>query len=480
MPQREYVDFNLLLARSPDDTLACRVSVLPSPAVGEWLEPVDVPREQAPQSSVLDQLQAKTITPRGLVALGRQMAACLLPEGPVRDLYRAARARAGYEGGLRLRLIISDPLLRTWPWEYTYLDPPGAAKDTLDGFLALDPRVSFIRHEPLALPHAQVQRQAGDLTELHMLAAAAQPVGSLPLGLEREIGNLTTALDSFEVEGVRLVLDPVMMNPTPNELEARLRAPGSVALFHFSGHGMLGAPMPDPLNRGGRIQPGFLILVRDAVSLREAPVEAADLARWLLRAGVRLVFLNACQSAERQTAYPWAGVAGALVAHEVPAVIGMQAPVETFAAVSFASAFYGALFSGLSLDEAVSVGRLAMLRPLDQPYFAEWGVPVLYSRLADGVLFPERAGPPTPTALVFRKAVDFQAAVIERGGSLVGLDVQRLASGVKVTASLQNVEGSATVADIRSVDVDANLDIQTTIGHVAAGGTVTILKTDVL
>jgi hypothetical protein len=76
--------------------------------------------------------------------------------------------------------------------------------------------------------------------------------------------------------------------------------------------------------------------------------------------------------------------------------------------------------------------------------------------------------------------VDFQAAVIERGGSLVGLDVQRLASGVKVTASLQNVEGSATVADIRSVDVDANLDIQTTIGHVAAGGTVTILKTDVL
>ena len=480
MPQRLYTDFILHLSRPADASQACQVSVLPSPLVGELLEPIGVPREAAPPAALLEDLPAKTITQRDLVKLGKQLADCLLPEGTVRDLFRTAQTGAGYDGGVRLRLLISDPALTAWPWEYAYLNPPGATKDGLDGFLALDPRISFVRHEPLPLPHARITATAQGLTGLQMLSASAQPAGSMPLRLEHEAELLHQALDGFEVDGLRLKLEPELIDATPDALESSLRASGSIYLFHFSGHGVLDAPVSDPFNRGGRVRRGYLLLEADAQSKREVRVEAADLARWLLRAGVRLAFLNACQSGERQAEYPWAGMAGALVSHGVPAVIAMQQPVEDVASVAFGRGFYGALFSGLSLDEAVSVGRLAMMRPPEQPYFAEWGVPVLYSRLENGMLFPERVAAQGATAQTFRKVVDLQVAEIQQGGSLVGIDVGRLASGVKVSARLSSVQGSATLADIRTVDVDANLDVQAVIGTIGPGGSVTGLKVDEL
>lgn len=480
MPQRLYTDFILHLSRPADSSQACQVSVLPSPRVGELLEPVSVPREAAPSIALLDDLPAKTITQRDLVKLGKQLTDCLMPEGTMRNLFRAVQTSAGYDGGVRLRLLISDPALRVWPWEYAYLNPVGATKDGLDGFLALDPRISFVRHEPLPLPHARITPGGPGLTSLQMLAATAQPVGSLPLRLDHEMDLLHESLDGFEVDGLRLELEPELKDTTPDQLERSLRDPGSVYLFHYSGHGVLDAPESDPFNRGGRVRRGYLLLVADAQSKREVRVEAGELARWLVRAGVRLAFLNACQSGERQAEYPWAGVAGAMVSHGVPAVIAMQQPVEDLASVAFGRGFYGALFSGLTLDEAVSVGRLAMLRPPEHPYFAEWGVPVLYSRLENGALFPERAGLQTASALAFKKVVDLQVAEISQGGSLVGIDVGRLASGVKVSARLNSVQGSATLADIRTVDVDANLDIQAVIGTIGPGGTVTGLKVDEL
>jgi hypothetical protein len=458
----------------------CQVSVLPSAAVGESSQPSAVLRSAMPAADLLEDLKAKRIRPRDLVAFGRQIAGCLLPEGEVRDLFRAARERAGYDGGVRLRLVIGAPELRAWPWEYAYLDRPGVTQAGLDGFLALDPRISFVRHDPLPLAHTQIQPAAGGLQEVRMLAATAQPDGYLPLRVDREIDLLRQALENFAVDGLQLKLDAPMLHATPWQLEANLRAAASIYLFHFSGHGMIGEGARDLINHGGRIQAGLLLLEADAQTHAEARLEAADLARWLLRAGVRLAFLNACQSGERQAEYPWAGVAGALVAQGVPAVVAMQQPVEDSAAVAFSQAFYGALFGGLSLDEALSVGRLAVVRPLDHPCFAEWGVPVLYTRLKDGRLFPEREAAPALTGQLFRKTVELQVAMIERGGCLVGVDVERLASGVKISARLQNVEGSATLADIRKVEVDAALNINAAIEKIGPGAKVIGLKTDVL
>lgn len=480
MAQRAFIDFFLQLSAPGGPDEFCRAEVLPSPAVGESTAPAVVPAAAGPSADWLDDLKNKRLLPRDLAAFGRQLAGCLLPEGEVRGLFRAARERAGYDGGVRLRLVIHEPGLRGWPWEFAYLERAGIAQTSLEGFLALDPRISFVRHDPLPLAHPRIQPVEGGLATLRMLVAAAQPASQPPLRLEREIALLRQALGGFEMDGLKLSLDPLLMHATPGGLEANLRATQSIYLFHYSGHGMSGPAVSDAFNKGGKVRTGMLLLESEGGGQGEARLEAGELARWLLRAGVRLAFLNACQSGERQAEYPWAGVAGALVAQGVPAVVAMQHPVEDSTAVAFSQAFYSALFSGLSLDEAFSIGRLAMVRPLDQPFFAEWGVPVLYTRLENGRLFPEREAAQAPTAQVFRKTVELQVASIEKGGSLVGVDVQRLASGVKVSARLANVEGSATLADIRTVDVDANLNINAEIERIGPGGQVTGLKTDVL
>src|SRR5690606_33002039 len=104
---------------------------------------------------------------------------------------------------------------------------------------------------------------------------------------------------------------------------------------------------------------------------------AADLALKLQAAGVRLVILGACESSRQHGRTPWTGVAPALVARGVGAVIAMQYEVLDDMAILFSQGFYRALAAGLTVDEAVSVGRLAVLEKSSEKG-VEWGVPTLY------------------------------------------------------------------------------------------------------
>jgi hypothetical protein len=51
---------------------------------------------------------------------------------------------------LRLRLRLDDALADI-PWEYAFISRT-RGEQTADGFLALDPRISIVRHEALAVP----------------------------------------------------------------------------------------------------------------------------------------------------------------------------------------------------------------------------------------------------------------------------------------------------------------------------------------
>lgn len=91
-----------------------------------------------------------------MVALGKKLANCLLPEGIIRERFRAAYDRAGIDGGVRLRLIISDYALKAWPWEYAFFNFLGGSESRcMLGFLALNPRISLVHHEPLPYPHPE-------------------------------------------------------------------------------------------------------------------------------------------------------------------------------------------------------------------------------------------------------------------------------------------------------------------------------------
>jgi hypothetical protein len=77
-------------------------------------------------------------------------------------------------------------------------------------------------------------------------------------------------------------------------------------------------------------------------------------------------------------------VARTLVRKELPAVIAMQAPISDGAARTFAYEFYGALADDYPVDAALSEARKAIYRQGNE---LEWGIPVLFMRSADGMLW---------------------------------------------------------------------------------------------
>jgi hypothetical protein len=105
--------------------------------------------------------------------------------------------------------------------------------------------------------------------------------------------------------------------------------------------------------------------------------------------GVRLAVLGACDTGRRDDHNVWGGVAAALVERGVPAVVAMQFTIGDRRAASFASAVYRGLVAGLTVDEAVALGRTA-IRTVStgaQSDVRDWVVPVLYLRDHGGRVF---------------------------------------------------------------------------------------------
>lgn len=445
MTQRTYIDFKLYLTHAPDSQGACQVALLPTPEVGETIAPLTIPAAEAAPADLLPLLASGDITHRALATLGKKLANCLLPEGTIRERFRYAYDRVGAAGGVRLRLIIADHALKQWPWEYVYLNLLGGA-DSMRGFLALDPRISIVRHEPLPFPHPAPATAAAALTDLRMVLAAASPKGQPKLRVDKEVALIQAALKDFAVEGVRLKVDPVLMDVTPPELEQALRQAAPAFIFHFAGHGDT-VSASDWFNQGALKDEGYLYLVADKARQSPARVDADDVARLLQQAGVRLAVLGACKSGRRDSRYPWDGVAGALAAREIPAIIAMQYAIEDSMATAFSQALYSGLSSRLVLDEAMYLGRAAMLRQTsadpEGKVNTEWGVPVLYSRLPDGALLPPAGPQETESARQLRAVIQQNVETIASTGQVVGVEIGNITGGsVSVKQKVGTVSGT--------------------------------------
>ncbi len=451
---RQYMDFNLYLTRSPDGKSVCQVALLPTPEVGETITPISVPLQESPPSDAMLLLVAKQGTFGSMVVLGKKLANCLLPEGVIRERFRAAYDRAGIDGGVRLRLIIADHVLKTWPWEYAYLDFLGGPESkSMLGFLALNPRISIVRHEPIPHPHPTQEKTTKDVTDIRMVFASALPKKQPKLRLDKDLAVIRESLKDFNVEGVRFTLGPVLTNATPDELAQKL--PKGTHIFHFAGHGI---PGPEGSTAGPHDE-AALLLVADKKSRAEARLHASDLAAIVQDAGVRLVVLGACYSGERQERASWDGLASALAAREIPAIVAMQYEVIDVSAKAFSRAFYSALAIGLSLDEAMSAARRAMLREtstnpdLEHNVDVEWGVPVLYSRLPDGQLFPERMQRAGRAAEQFRKIIR-QTVTDTLEGKMTGIKVTKLKGSLDVRQGAGIVGRGGKMVGIKSKETE--------------------------
>lgn len=372
-----YHEFELEVDGTQDDPIIS-VEVLRAPS-GEGV------REEGQLPDDLDrrlgQLERRRFGVSEIIDLGAALGEALFPL-PVLRMFERSRDRLDPGEGLRVRLRIPLPLAAI-PWEYAYLPVAGGERD-VTGFLALDPRISLVRHEALPLPG----EWNGEPRERRLLVAMASPKAGAfeSLNLSRERANLEEAL--ADVEGLQAeYLESASLQTLG---EALLEG---ADIFHFAGHGVfattgIGADLESVTGEGA-------IVLEDEEG--EAVLMAADqLAVNLRGRGVQLVFLGACQTGRRDGQNVWSGVVAALMEAGVPAVVAMQDKIEDENAISFSRNFYKALAAGLPLDHAVTVARMAIFNRVhpqrDQPssrgLWRDWGTPVLYLRARERFTLP--------------------------------------------------------------------------------------------
>jgi len=139
----------------------------------------------------------------------------------------------------------------------------------------------------------------------------------------------------------------------------------------------------------------------------------------------------------------------------------MQYEVLDHYAIAFSEIFYAALAAGLSVDEAVAAGRLAMLGQdasnqrkreavpelsdsnyvsNENPANVQWGVPVLYMRSADSIIFPRKI---SAVAEQIRRVIQQNIGSIQDGSSFTGLKVKRAKGSFEFVLNIEEIKGGS-------------------------------------
>jgi hypothetical protein len=202
---------------------------------------------------------------------------------------------------------------------------------------------------------------------LRLLLVSAEPSGQDPIDVETERLQIVQAMDHLQHVG-KVEIES-LEHATVRGLQMMLRRPFHV--LHYIGHGVYDE----------RTHSGMLVLEDDRGC--EHPISAAQLQYLLRDTTVRLTVLNACMTTHGATGRT---IAGELMRAGLSATLAMQFAVSEHSATIFAGEFYRTLADGWPVDAAVAEGRKAVMFATDLNEM-DWGIPVLFMRTQDGVLF---------------------------------------------------------------------------------------------
>lgn len=294
----------------------------------------------------------------------------------VRDLYHQGRGYAGRDAdaGLRIRLLFdpSDRRLRPLidlPWEL--LREPGDANN----LPALDSRRPIVRVIDATEP--SLRPSPGKLERV--LLVLASPEDDDPLDLQRE-------LDAVKQTLARLAIRPVVVKHATRDALYDAIADGKPQIVHFMGHSDV-----DPDSGEG-------VLLLESPAQGEDRLTGSELARFFVDgAAPRLVILNSCLSgAQGHAEEPFAGIAFALAATGLPAVIAMQSEVLDESAIRFTERLYRHLASDHTIEAAVADARRAL--SISRLGTLDWAAPVLFTRHTPvAAATPEQSEQDTPS-----------------------------------------------------------------------------------
>ncbi len=385
------------------------------------------------QGGLLGRVDFAELGKDDLYTLGKLLADLALPEGVVRQLFDKSLVAATSQGlGLRLRLIIEEPELAQLPWEYMCL-PQASGEPRPSDFLALRREVSIVRTDTVeSAPRPLPDRRP------RIVGVLSRPIDQEKLDVTQDRAALDTAVQAAnKAAGEELVSVTWVEKPaTRAALEAALQDGADV--FQFSGHASF--------DLGDE---GHLLL--ESANRRGDRYAAGDAAQLLRNAGVRLVVLSACEAGRRNGQVMWSGVAPALTREQVPAVIGNQFDILDSSAILLADRIYPRLFLGYTIDEALFWARQAIYQQgsAEPESNRDWGVPVLYLRDADGVLFPlpEKAAEQAEAQAPFLRV----ARVLDRvAGEAIEAEIDSFTRGhVEIETHIGVVEKGAKAIGVK-------------------------------
>ncbi len=323
-----------------------------------------------------------------LLSFGDDLFQTLLP-GKARRLYDGARAS---QGSRRLNIVFTSAI--SWiadkPWEFAY----DASRRT---FLATE-EANFVRNVGTAVPADSISRQTQGL---QILVAVAQPLNLPHLSYAEEIAVIREGFKPLI--DARLATVDVLLNATPRRLHERLLYRSEpYDVLHFIGHGEFSDGAQHNVD-DLETDHSFGYLVFETSTGQRQLVDSATVRLLIARRDIRLVFLNACETGKGGRIDFNRGVAPALVAGGVPAVVANQYSVLDSSATAFSQQFYHALARGYSLGDAAREARVALNYAMGSDVI-DWAVPVIFSRdPSESLCVPlpkdrEVTAPPAPPA----------------------------------------------------------------------------------
>lgn len=457
----EYRDIELLVTGVQTVKEGGRKRVLfhvrvPRSPAGELVKGVPSEYDAGEMREYLSGWEHRVLDWPDVIQLGHWLGTVLFP-GPVRDLLvRSLELVKANKKGLRVRLLL-EGALHNVPWEYALLNR-GGGEATVADFLGLMPNVSIVRHQAALLPNWETK--AG--LPARIIVALASPTGYASLNLDEERRVIEQALRGNPRVEATFVAEATTETLFSNVTRAHL--------FHFAGHGDFERRMGA---QPGTVEGEGMIVLDDGYG-DPAPLSAGQLALQLRRAGVRAAVLGACQSGRRDDVNVWSSVATALLKAELGAVVGMQYTIRDDSAIVFSREFYQTLLVGLPIDEAVTNGRLAIARQ----DVRGWGVPVLYLRAPDGIVFPEYTDDLTLEEVRDQLRVTARQRIKELRGNAVAVEVKKMTRGtLNATQEIGTVANGGKAIGVRierlgggTVEADQKVD------KVESDGSVTGIK----
>ncbi|NOK60297.1 MAG: CHAT domain-containing protein [Chloroflexi bacterium AL-W] len=402
-----YHDFEISIQPPNGDVFPYFIQAPGGEARGELCLPTDTSIYQELEQR-LGQLDTDE---EALLQLGTLLFEALF-QGKSGEVLSISQGRMQAGEGLRFKLSIAaeERVVAALPWEFI-ADPVRGPLALLD--------MPIVRYLPLALPTSTLKTT---LPLKVLLTGAHTPPN--PAAVTSELRAVQETLESVTQRG--LVQVDVEEHLTPRTLQALLRQ--DFHIWHFVGHGGF-----DQTGRNARLS-----LEDDDGDVQR--VSAMQLGIMLNRSSLRLVVLNACESA-RLSVEPFRSLAPALIRGQVPAVVAMQFSVPQESTRAFAAEFYRTLAEGFPIDACVTEGRKAIMNEigLGRP---DWGIPVVYTRATDGKLFETPTPPPSESN-----------AARGSGGVSINIQNSQLDHSSMTVSEVGNIVKGNSTSDVNS-DVD--------------------------